>query len=88
MTGLSPPNISPQPRSRNPSPETAKTIKFFDKIFTVFFDLANPDSRDANPKFIKNTNIVASNTHRVSIAISILIINPPHFYLLHKNGAR
>lgn len=68
MKGLSPPNMSPQPRSRKPREETAKTMKFFDRMLTVFFDRAKPASTLANPRFIKNTRIAARNTHRVSMS--------------------
>ena len=70
---LSPPNINPQPINRNPNEETANTIKFLERIFTVFFDLANPASTAANPKFIKKTRIPARNTHNVSIIIVVFI---------------
>ena len=50
-----------------PRDETANTIKFFDRILTVFFDLANPASTLAKPRFIKKTRIAARKTHRVSI---------------------
>lgn len=42
ISGLSPPNIRPHPKRRKPSDETAKTIKFLESMFTVFFALANP----------------------------------------------
>ena len=67
MNGLSPPNIRPQPKSRKPRDETAKTIKFLDRMLTVFFDRAKPASTLAKPKFMKKTRIAARNTHSVSI---------------------
>jgi len=57
-----------------PREETAKTIKFLDRILTAFFDLAIPDSTAAKPRFMKNTNTAANITQRVSIIIVILII--------------
>ena len=39
-----PPNISPQPSSRKPRDETAKTMKFLDRMLTVFFARAKPAS--------------------------------------------
>ena len=66
---MSPPNISPQPRSMNPREDTAKTMKFFDRMFTVFFDRAMPASREANPRFMKNTRTAARKTHKVSTII-------------------
>jgi len=76
--------MSPQPNNRYHREETANTIKFFDKIFTVFFDLANPASKEANPKFIKNTSIPARSTHNVSKAILTSMI---HSSLKIKMGA-
>ena len=64
--GLSPPNISPQPRSRKPREDTAKTMKFLERMFTVFFERARPASREAKPRFIKNTRTAANRTHKVS----------------------
>jgi len=56
-----------------PSEETAKTIKFFDRMFTVFFYLAKPDSTAAKPRFIKNTSRAANTTQRVSTIIVVFI---------------
>ncbi|MBM7687007.1 hypothetical protein JOD07_002805 [Defluviitalea raffinosedens] len=56
-----------------PIDDTAKTIKFFDRMLTVFFDLAKPDSTAAKPRFIKNTSTAANNTQRVSMIIIVLI---------------
>src|SRR5512145_191117 len=72
------PNINPHPRRRKPRDETAKTMKFFDSMFTQFFARAKPDSTIANPRFIKKTNIAVINTHRVSRTIFGSIL-----YLLH-----
>ena len=35
----------------------------------MFFDLAMPASKDAKPRFIKNTRIAARKTHKVSTII-------------------
>ena len=67
MNGLLPPNMSPQPRTRKPRDETAKTMKFFDRMLTQFFALAKPASTAANPRFIKKTRIAQKNTHMVSV---------------------
>ncbi len=40
----------------------AKTMKFFERMLTVFFDRQNPDSTSANPRFMKNTRDAVS-TH-------------------------
>lgn len=52
-----------------PREETANTMKFLERMFTVFFDLAMPASKDAKPRFIKNTRIAARKTHKVSTII-------------------
>ena len=67
--GASLPNIRPQPSNRKPRDETANTMKFLDRMLTVFFDLAKPASTAAKPRFMKNTRIEARNTHKVSIII-------------------
>ena len=67
MKGLSPPNIRPQPSSRKPRDETAKTMKFLERMLTVFLDRAKPASTLAKPRFMKKTSIAARNTHKVSI---------------------
>ena len=72
--GLSPPNMSPQPSSMKPRDETAKTMKFLDRMLTVFFALARPASTEANPRFMKNTRIAASRTQKVSIITVISTI--------------
>jgi hypothetical protein len=36
------PNIRPKPINRKPSEETAKTIKFLERMLTAFFALAKP----------------------------------------------
>ena len=64
--GLSPPNISPHPRSINPSEETANTMKFLERMLTVFFARAKPASTQAKPRFMKKTRMAASSTHKVS----------------------
>ena len=74
--GASPPNISPHPSSRKPRDETAKTMKFLDRMLTVFLARAKPASTAANPRFIKNTKIAARNTHRVSVTEYVIFIPP------------
>jgi hypothetical protein len=69
------PNISPQPSIRNPSEDTANTMKFFDSMFTQFFARANPLSTIAKPRFMKKTNIAARSTQIVSMII-LSIHNP------------
>ena len=89
MNGLSLPNMNPQPSNIKPSDETAKTIKFLDKILTVFFARAKPASTDANPRFMKKTRIAARNTHKVSIIIVVSTISPPQMNKNKKDkGAR
>ena len=74
--GLSPPNISPHPSSMKPKDDTAKTIKFLDRMLTVFLARAKPASTEANPRFIKNTRMAASSTHNVSTIEIISIVIP------------
>lgn len=56
--GLPPPNMMP-PSRRRPGEETAKTIKFLERMLTVFFARANPASTLAKPRFIKKTRMAA-----------------------------
>ena len=49
--------------------ETAKTMKFFARMFTAFLARHRPDSTMANPRFMKNTRNAVTKTHTVSIAI-------------------
>src|SRR5688572_20012319 len=62
------PNISPQPKNQKPMDETAKTIKFLERILTQFFARQNPDSTQAKPRFMKNTSMPVKSTQMVSIA--------------------
>ena len=75
--GLSPPNIRPQPRSRKPREDTAKTMKILERMLTVFFALAKPASTAAKPRFMKNTRIAASSTQNVSM----IMVTSIYFYL-------
>ena len=68
-------NISPHPINQNPTDARANTIKFFARIFTVFFARQRPDSTIANPRFIKNTRNAASRTQTVSSPIDNVLIN-------------
>jgi hypothetical protein len=45
----------------------AKTMKFFERILTVFLARQNPDSTSAKPRFMKNTRAAVSKTQTVSI---------------------
>ena len=55
MKPLPSPNMMPQPRNRNASDEAANTMKFLNRMFTVFFARQRPDSTMAKPRFMKNT---------------------------------
>src|SRR5262245_49169358 len=44
----------------------AKTMKFLDRMLTVFFDRHIPDSTSAKPRFMKNTRDAVIRTHTVS----------------------
>ncbi len=46
----------------------AKTMKFLDRMLTVFLDRQNPDSTSAKPRFMKNTRVAVISTHTVSSA--------------------
>ncbi len=65
--GVPSPNIKPQPSAQNDSVEAAKTMKFLARMFVQFFCRHRPLSTSANPAFIQNTSIPATNTHRVSM---------------------
>lgn len=69
MKGSPSPNINPHPMTQKAMDAMAKTTKFLVKTFTAFFCRQNPVSNMQNPAFIKNTNIPARITHRVSIPI-------------------
>jgi hypothetical protein len=47
----------------------ANTMKFFDRMLTVFLARQNPDSTRANPRFMKNTSDAVKSTQIVSRAI-------------------
>ena len=46
----------------------AKTMKFFERMLTVFLARQNPDSTSAKPRFMKNTRDAVSTTQMVSSA--------------------
>src|SRR5699024_5626378 len=62
-----------QPRSMKPRDDTANTMKFLDRMLTVFLARAKPASTDANPRFMKNTRMAASSTHKVSMIMAVSI---------------
>ena len=66
MKAFPSPNINPQPKSKKPKEDIAKIIKVFDKMFTQFFERANPLSNVAKLKFMKNTSMPVKTTQRVS----------------------
>ena len=41
-------------------------MKFFERMFTQFFDRHMPDSTAAKPRFMKNTSMAVMSTHIVS----------------------
>ncbi len=47
----------------------AKTMKFFERMLTVFFARQKPDSTSAKPRFMKNTRDAVIRTHTVSMPI-------------------
>ena len=77
IKGLSPPNIRPQPNSMKPRDEMANTMKFLDRMLTVFLARARPASTEAKPRFMKKTRMAASRTQKVSMMLVISIKNPP-----------
>ena len=68
-----------------------KSIKFFIKIFPVFFALVNPASTIANPACIQNTSAAPIKNHipnvcsltKLTIASSVIII-PPLFLFFNR----
>ena len=46
----------------------AKTMKFFERMLTVFLARQNPDSTSAKPRFMKNTSAAVRTTQTVSRA--------------------
>ena len=46
----------------------AKTMKFFERMLTVFLDRHIPDSTSAKPRFMKKTSAAVSSTQTVSRA--------------------
>ena len=55
--------------SQNPRAVAAKTMKFFERMFTQFFARANPDSTQPKPRFMKNTSMPQTSTQTVSAAV-------------------
>ena len=60
--------MSPKPKIQNASDDTAKTMKFFARMFTAFLAWHRPDSSSAKPAFMKNTRQAVTTTHKVSRA--------------------
>jgi hypothetical protein len=58
--------MKPNPIAQKAKLVTQKTITFFDKIFTAFFDRQRPDSTVANPRFMKKTRAAVIRTQTVS----------------------
>src|SRR6188474_138632 len=61
--------MMPHPISQKPMVVTANTMKFLDKMLTVFFARHMPDSTVAKPRFMKNTSMPVTMTHIVSAMI-------------------
>ncbi len=72
--GVPSPNIRPQPMTQNDSVDTAKTMKFFARMFTQFLARHRPLSTNAKPAFMKNTSIAVISTHVVSMPIRVSLI--------------
>ncbi len=64
--------MMPQPSIQKNNVVTANTMKFLDRMLTVFFARQKPDSTVANPKFMKNTSIAVTSTQTVSAPTFIL----------------
>src|SRR5262245_95634 len=58
--------MTPHPITKNARDESAKTMKFFDRMLTVFFTRHIPDSTSANPAFIQKTRNAVINVQTVS----------------------
>ena len=74
MKPLPSPNITPQPIRKNAREESAKTMKFFDRILTAFLTRHMPDSTSAKPAFIQKTRKPVISVHTVSSATLLLPI--------------
>src|SRR3972149_1872581 len=61
--------MSPKPRTRNATEETANTAKFLKRMLTQFLARQKPDSTRPKPRFMKKTRNAASITQMVSMAI-------------------
>ena len=57
------PNISAKPNAQKTSEPRQKSIRFFMKMFTAFFERVNPASTSAKPACMKNTRIAATTVH-------------------------
>ena len=62
------PNIMPNPINQKKTVVTQKTMTFFDRIFTAFFERHKPVSTIPKPRFIKNTRKAVIRTQTVSAA--------------------
>src|SRR3972149_10866503 len=61
--------MSPKPRTRNATEETANTAKFLKRMLTQFLARQKPDSTRPKPRFMKKTRNAASITQMASMAI-------------------
>ena len=85
MRLLPSPNMSENPTAQKAMLVTQKTMTFFDKMLTAFFERQRPDSTMANPAFIKKTKAAVIRTQTVS-AIT-LKSGPPFSWAKPRPGS-
>lgn len=81
------PNIKPNPTSQKAGVPIQKSIRFFIKIFPVFFALVNPASHMENPACIKKTKAAPNNTYIVFTEL-YMITTPPTFSIYFTLNSR
>jgi hypothetical protein len=72
MKALPSPNMIAHPIIQKAMDEIPKTTKFLPKMLTAFLVRQKPASMHPNPAFMKKTSILATKTHKVSTATSVV----------------
>jgi hypothetical protein len=78
------PNISPNPTSQNAGVPMQKSIRFFIRIFPVFFALVNPPAKLYNNKAPMNT---AWRYKKTRLALDYYKLLPAVHLLISLNAA-
>ena len=82
------PNMMPKPTSQNIGVPMQKSIRFFIRMFPVFFARVKPASHMEKPACIKNTSAAPSSTQIVLTELYVIISHPSlSSDLYQKKGA-